>query len=253
MARPLRRGAGTTLQQQIIDDLLRRIDAGEFGPESRLPSEYELVDYYSVSRATVREVYRKLIDVGRVVAIGRQGYFVRPEQTVILRVGAHPAGSPLSDDWETAATSSPARTTVRVRVLGGPDDPVPSEVARRLHLEPESLVVLRDRICYIGGIPYMLRPAWFPAQIAQGTIIMSPTEAPAGTSLLASIGHPPASAEDYLRARYATSDEARLLELPRPSAVLDWVRTYLGEDSAPLCVTQAVLPGDRIALAGNLG
>jgi DNA-binding GntR family transcriptional regulator len=40
---------------QVLEDLRRRIHAGEWGPGDRLPSELDLVAEYEVSRTTVRK------------------------------------------------------------------------------------------------------------------------------------------------------------------------------------------------------
>jgi DNA-binding GntR family transcriptional regulator len=41
--------------RQVIEDLTRRIEDGEWAPGARLPSETELTEEYGVSRTTVRK------------------------------------------------------------------------------------------------------------------------------------------------------------------------------------------------------
>ena len=43
--------------QQIADDLAARINSGEYPPHTRLPSNRELADLYSVSMGTVAKVH----------------------------------------------------------------------------------------------------------------------------------------------------------------------------------------------------
>ena len=45
----------TPLFQQLAETLRAAIDAGEYPPGSRLPTENELCERYSVSRVTVRK------------------------------------------------------------------------------------------------------------------------------------------------------------------------------------------------------
>ncbi|MEZ5092760.1 GntR family transcriptional regulator [Nocardioides sp.] len=56
--RKLDRRSSDPLWSQLRDDLLRRLEGGEFA--DRFPGEMELVQVYSVSRHTVREALRRL-------------------------------------------------------------------------------------------------------------------------------------------------------------------------------------------------
>ena len=50
----------TPLFQQLAETLRAAIDAGEYPPGSRLPTENELCERYSVSRVTVRKALDEL-------------------------------------------------------------------------------------------------------------------------------------------------------------------------------------------------
>jgi DNA-binding FadR family transcriptional regulator len=65
------------LYQQIADDLEQLILDGTFPPESRLPSEQELADRYSVSRNVIREALKSLKEKGLVSIRTGSGTFVR--------------------------------------------------------------------------------------------------------------------------------------------------------------------------------
>jgi DNA-binding GntR family transcriptional regulator len=55
-----------TAYERIAADLLKRLDAGEFGPSDPLPSESSLMAEYGVSRNTVRRAYQRLAEAGAV-------------------------------------------------------------------------------------------------------------------------------------------------------------------------------------------
>jgi GntR family transcriptional regulator len=61
---------------QVHRDLRHRIEAGEFTAGSRLPSEAELVEAYTVSRATVRRAIEALVADGYVRSRRGSGTFV---------------------------------------------------------------------------------------------------------------------------------------------------------------------------------
>lgn len=54
----------TPLWRTVLNDLVRRLETGEF--DSRFPTDRELMETYGVSRHTVREAVRLLQDAGRV-------------------------------------------------------------------------------------------------------------------------------------------------------------------------------------------
>jgi GntR family transcriptional regulator len=65
------------MYRQIADDLRRRIESGELGPGSQLPTELELRErYHNASRQTVRDAVRLLVHRGLVVTRPGQGTFV---------------------------------------------------------------------------------------------------------------------------------------------------------------------------------
>lgn len=66
--------------QQIADWLRGRIEAGEFGPNQRLPSEVDIVGELGVARMTARKAIAALRDEGIVFTVHAQGTFVRADR-----------------------------------------------------------------------------------------------------------------------------------------------------------------------------
>ncbi|MGD9530040.1 MAG: GntR family transcriptional regulator [Pseudonocardia sp.] len=71
-------GKPNTAYARIAADLTSRLDSGEFGADSPLPSEATLVAEYGVSRNTVRRAYRLLVDAGLVVVRHGAGAYPAP-------------------------------------------------------------------------------------------------------------------------------------------------------------------------------
>lgn len=63
--------------RQIAEDLIRRIDQGEFEEGTQLPTEAELMSGYGASRTTVRDAIKLLIGRGLVHSSPGRGTFVR--------------------------------------------------------------------------------------------------------------------------------------------------------------------------------
>jgi GntR family transcriptional regulator len=66
-----------TKTQQLIDDITRRIQSGEWSPGTRLPSRTALAEEYGVSTQTVRIAAERLKAAGVIESVERGGYYVR--------------------------------------------------------------------------------------------------------------------------------------------------------------------------------
>lgn len=66
------------LYQQVKDYILTRIESGEWGPDTRIPSENMLVRQLKVSRMTVNRALRELAAEGRLVRLQGVGTYVAP-------------------------------------------------------------------------------------------------------------------------------------------------------------------------------
>lgn len=62
---------------QIADDLIARIEAGEYKVGSKLPTYAEMADIYSVSIATIQRAISMLRATGHVEGIAGVGVYVR--------------------------------------------------------------------------------------------------------------------------------------------------------------------------------
>ncbi|MBY8871789.1 winged helix-turn-helix domain-containing protein [Micromonospora sp. PLK6-60] len=61
---------------ELIKDLLRRIDEGEFRPGSQIPSTQQLSDHYDVSVSTIHRAVATLREQGVLVGRPGRGVFV---------------------------------------------------------------------------------------------------------------------------------------------------------------------------------
>ena len=64
------------LYQQVKDHILERLDSGEWPPDTRIPSENELVRSFNVSRMTVNRALQELTFAGRLIRIQGVGTYV---------------------------------------------------------------------------------------------------------------------------------------------------------------------------------
>jgi GntR family transcriptional regulator len=74
---PIDRSEVTSFSAQIADDLRRRIHAGEFATDNRLPSLRALATEYEVAEMTAHAAVRQLQSEGLLAAASGRGTFVR--------------------------------------------------------------------------------------------------------------------------------------------------------------------------------
>lgn len=127
------------MYRQIADDLRLKIEFGELGSGSQLPTELELRGQYDASRNTVRDAVKWLIARGLVETRPGQGTFVveKIDPYVIQLTGDPTTGrddeGPVSLAGTGARLRNPTRTEPRVEiqqafevvqseVVGGPED-----------------------------------------------------------------------------------------------------------------------------------
>jgi len=61
---------------QVRDDILKKIEDGIFKNEEKIPSEEELCSIYDVSRPTIRQAIRELLNDGKLIIKKGKGTFV---------------------------------------------------------------------------------------------------------------------------------------------------------------------------------
>ncbi|MCH8340165.1 MAG: GntR family transcriptional regulator [Chloroflexi bacterium] len=73
---------GETIYSQIVDQIQKRIDAGELKPGDQLPTVRELADELEVNFNTVARAYRKLDASGSIsTQQGRGTYVIEPDDS----------------------------------------------------------------------------------------------------------------------------------------------------------------------------
>ncbi|WP_188997112.1 GntR family transcriptional regulator [Paenibacillus nasutitermitis] len=73
----------TPLYLQIKEMISTMIERGELKPGDRVPTEAEMIEQYQVSRVTVKNAYKLLVDEGIIFRIAGKGSFVSPKEQQI--------------------------------------------------------------------------------------------------------------------------------------------------------------------------
>lgn len=235
----LNRSSAVPLYFQIAQQLQADINSDAIPAGSRLENEIDLSERLGVSRPTIRQAIKVLVDQGLLVR--RRGV-----GTIVVRrfVKRPVALTSLYDDL-AAAGRKPATTVLSMRVR-----PCPEEVAARLSFSLDTPVVIIERLRLADGEPIALLRNYLPSDLLD---LDSAQLASSGLyEILRAHGISPAVAEQSVSARIATAREAKLLEVPARSAVLTMTRVAFADSGRPIEYGCHLYPAGRYILHMSL-
>lgn len=197
-------GGRPLLADVVRDGLRRAVITGTYPPGSKLPNEDALAERFTVSRATIREAVRGLVE---------EGYLSRRQGS-----GTYVTARPLlrnSLDRNFSYTSYLESTGVKAgrRTLDIRTIPATDAVAEHLLLEPGATVVEIRRVRTADDRPAVYSVDRLPADIVDA----ARDRAGLGGSmyaLLASLGHPILHGEAVISPASADAELAAVLEVP---------------------------------------
>jgi GntR family transcriptional regulator len=199
--RLLDRSSPVPLWAQLLDDLRRRADSGEFA--EAFPSEMALVDAYGVSRNTVRDAVRRLRSDGIVVA----GRGRRPRLGVGVEI-EQPLGALYSLHDSVEAAGLEQRSIVRVLEVRAD-----SSAAAHLGIESDAPLVYLERLRLAAGEPLAIDHVWFPAKVAESLLAVDFTHTGFYDELANRTGIRLTGGKEHIHAVMPTRGERSLLKL----------------------------------------
>lgn len=153
-------GRRPTLVDQVREELTELISGGTYAVGDRLPNEQEMSDQFRVSRATVREAYRALIDAGYLSRRHGTGTFVN-------RV---PQRHALDLNLSYTAMIQAAGFTPSITVISQRVEAADEEDRGRLRLEEGDEVVIVERVRFADKRPVVYSVDRIPLEIVPEAI-----------------------------------------------------------------------------------
>lgn len=137
----------------IQQDLLKRIDSGEYKEGQLIPKEHELTEIYQVSRPTVRQAIQSLVNEGYLERRKKRGTIVRLRK--INQEFTHVIESYDSEMNRKGLTPV-------THVLAFKITKANNEIASQLNLNENDDVYKLVRLRYVGNKPVVLATAYLP-------------------------------------------------------------------------------------------
>jgi GntR family transcriptional regulator len=198
-----------SLVEQVRQRLLQDLATGKLTPGTKLANETELAQRFGVSRATIREAVRGLMDAGYLARRHGSGTFVTASPRT-----RHPLETTVSYTGMIRAAGHKPRESVMSR-----GKRTPAEAERDLlGLDATELVIEVERIRFADQRPVIYSRDRIPASLLGRDV-----DHDLGRSLyalLASAGHPVASASAQLIPALASTRLAKLLGVRRGTPLL---------------------------------
>ena len=222
---------------QVIEELRRRIESGEYPPGSLLPSEHQLSDEFQIARPTVVRALRVLRQDGWIETQQGKGSFVRGRPAL--------AGLASQRTGEEALNRDESREAGEL--IEAAISTPPGRVAALLGRAAEDGVLARRLVARRDGEASELVTWWVPAALAEGTDLAGSEPLHGGVRghLSRRKGVRVDHVLEQVTARHPTSQEAKLLSVGRSAAMLAMYVAARDASGEPVLVLEVVMPGDR--------
>ena len=152
----LKQNSPIPLYIQLQDLLQNKIHSGELEVHAALPTEAELARQYNVSRATVREALRALVDLGLIEKRHGLGSFVKPRQLTAKLPGLN------SFRMEMRSQGHAVKTHVLDKAIVS----APAEVAEALDVEAGSPLLRLKRLRFVDNEPILVSESYLPSFVS---------------------------------------------------------------------------------------
>mgnify|MGYP002640702341 CR=1 FL=1 len=230
------------LYQVVYNGILHSIEAGEFLPHNRLPSENKLCELFSVGRNTVRRALSELGNDGILKTIAGSGTFVTDNR--LTKTAEYLFGMTQEMNLRGKKITS---QVLDAKLISA--DPF---LTRRLHVQLGAEVVFLYRVREMDGEPVAIERAYLPHAFCPGILEFDFSTVSLYQTLSNVYGKPPSYAEQEIEASLATPAIARLLKLTQPAVILAFHREARLEMGEVIEYVDSELRADRFRFYTNL-
>ena len=223
------------LHHQVFRDLKSALDAGEWRPGDRMPTERELAERYGCSLITIRHALSELVREGRIERTRGRGTFVLQP-----RIDRDIAGAMSFSEEMQRRGLDPA-----TRVVTGRIEPAGDAIAGSLGIAADAPVVYLERVRLGGGEPLLLEPARLPAERFPGLLAFDFERRSLYDILSERYGTRIVRAREAVEPVVLRRREAELLDLPARSLALQIDGVAFAADGSAVEAARSFVRGDR--------
>jgi GntR family transcriptional regulator len=222
---------------QVIAEIQRRIESGEYPPGSLLPSEHQLSAEFGTARPTVVRALRVLRQEGWIDTQQGKGSFVRG-RPALAGVSAERRGQAELDRDESREPGE---------LISNGTTGAPARIAALLGVKPGTELASRRRLIrQDDGDPSELVTWWLSPVLAEQTGLASPEPVRGGIRplLARTAGVRIDHVVEQVTARKAEPHEAKLLGISRSAPVLALYVSARDASGVPVLALDVAMAGD---------
>ncbi len=234
----LLRESSVPLYQQLKQSILADILSGVLEPDSRLPSERQMVDQFEVSRITVRQALSELVQEGYLYTKPSKGFFVAKR--------ARPYDLNVLQSFTSVALER--GLVPDSRLLEAEIIPASLALSRQLLTPLGSEVVSLVRLRLINEVPVRVEQVWLPHARCPGILQTDLEHGSLYAILNDKFGLRMINAETTISARLASAQEREWLDLADPDAVVTVDQLTYAQDNRPIELSLMVIHPRRYPL-----
>lgn len=236
------RHSGLPLYRQIYDHLRNRIASEQARPGDALPTEFELMEQYQVSRATVRQALDALVRDGLIYRERGRGTFVAHPtvQQGLTRIVS------FTEDMRSRGFAPMSR------VLSARLTPATAQIAELLAIQPGEELARIERLRLADGEPMSVEVSHLVHRYCPGILQHDYATSPLRETLERGYGLRIASATQAIRAINVSRDLADVLSVRRNAALLFIERVSYSQQGVPVELLHLYHRGDRYVLYNDL-
>lgn len=232
---PLNKELPVPLYYQLKMALMGAIESGEWQRGEQLPNEGQLAANFGVSKITVRQALRDLVEMGYVRREQGRGTFV---------------SKPKMDQGPRELTSFSEemrrhRLTASSRVIGRFEAEADEDAADALQIAPGDRVFVLKRLRMADGEPMGIQTAHIPLALAPGLAGEDFDHVSLYEVLQSRYGLQPAKARESYLAVPAEAEAARLLGIAAGAPVFAVERVTYLPNGRPFEFVKSTMRGDR--------
>lgn len=220
---------------QIKEDILKKIEDGTYKIGDQLPSEYQLIEEYDVSRSTVRQAVTELVQEGILVRGRGRGTFVsQPLITSNAQVF-----TTFAEAMQDKGVEQQSRLIDLKRISAS------EKIAKDLKIAVGESVIVIIRLRMGNNEPLVIRTTHIAEKLCPGIEEENLELEPIYSIFKHKYGLVPAGATQTFQAVTASEMESDFLQIDEGSPLMLWKGIIYTAQDVPIERVKAIYRGDR--------